>query len=411
MAELALELWRHGYLALPRLWEGEPDDSDHLKVRLLGRPAHVVRGAEGARLFYDDTVVRRSGAVPMPLGRVLFGAGAVHGLDGARHRERKQLFLDVLTPEHVEELADDVARALTERVRAWPDRSPFVLFDELVRIYGTCVLAWSGVEVGDREAARIARRLAAIVDGFGFAPAAYVRACRARWSCNRWAAQVVREVRDGRRVAPEGSILDAVASGAGAELPAETAGVELLNVLRPTVAVAWLAVFAVAELARTPQQGAVLRGAAGRAARWHFADEVRRTAPFVPALAGRIRRGVTFQARLLEPDDLIVLDVPATNRSSWDDPDRFRPERFAERTPDAFEHVPQGGGDPAHGHRCPGEHVAMTLLDRTIEQVCALQFTVSYGSPDLTRIPTLPGHGLRVTEVVAPQAVSHGVPG
>jgi len=333
---------------------------------------------------------------------VLFGKGAVHGLDGAEHRRRKQLFLDVLTEERVAALGDDVRRELAERVMSWPDRTPFSLFDELARVYGTCVVPWAGVLTEPGEAAVLAQTEAWIVDGFGFAPTAYTRACWARWSADRWARRVVREARQGHRPVPPGTMLAALATGPGASLPVDVAGVELVNVVRPTVAVAWLGSFALLELVRRPEVGSMLAQPAASVARRHFADEVRRTAPFVPALAGRCRRGTTWHGRRIAEGDFVVLDVPGTNHVSWDDPEQFRPERFAERTPSPYELVPQGGGITGQGHRCPGEQVAMTLLDQTLQQVASTSLTISTSDPDLTRIPTLPGGGVRVVAVGLP---------
>src|SRR3954454_21604134 len=133
MADLAVELMRHGYLALPRVWARSEDDTTYVATRLLARRAHVVRGEDAARLFYDETVVQRSGAVPRPLANVLFGRGAVHGLDGPRHRERKQLFLDALDRQRADDLGEQVARELTDSILSWPERTPVSLFDELVR--------------------------------------------------------------------------------------------------------------------------------------------------------------------------------------------------------------------------------------------------------------------------------------
>jgi fatty-acid peroxygenase len=288
---------------------------------------------------------------------------------------------------------------LADSVASWPNRTPFVLFDELVRVYGTCVLEWAGVHVERGEAAIVAERLALIVDGFGFAPIAYPRACWARWWADRWARRVVTEARNSGRPADPGTMLEALVTGPGASLPAEVAAVELLNVLRPTVAVAWLGVFAAIELVRAPGRGSVLADPVAREARWHFADEVRRTAPFVPALAGRAQRVVPWRDHRIEAGDMVVLDVPGTNRRTWEDPDRFRPERFGEHPPGAFQHIPQGGGDPRQGHRCPGEPVAMSLLDRTLQQLAATTFTVSAGQTDLSRIPPVPGGGVVVVKV------------
>lgn len=402
MVDLAVQLYRYGYEALPRLWGTHVGDPSYAATRLLGHRAHVVRGEAGARMFYDESVIRREGAVPAPLRLLLFGPGAVHGLDDEAHRRRKAIFLDLLAAEPLEALGDDVARELADTVRSWPGRTPLSLFDELVRVYGGCVLPWAGVRVEPGEAATVARRLAWIVDGFGFDPGAGPRAAWARWWADRWARRIIREARVGDRSTRPGSMLEALATGSGAALPIEVAAVELINVLRPTVAVAWLAAFAALALVPHPERGVVLAGPAARAERRHFADEVRRTAPFVPALAGRVRASTTWEGHALSAGDVVVLDVPATNRRSWPDPSRFRPERFAERTPGPFEHVPQGGGDPSTGHRCPGEQVAMTLLDRTLLQLARIGFTVSTGEPDLRRVPALPSGGVGLTGVEVP---------
>jgi fatty-acid peroxygenase len=406
MPDLAVELFRRGYTALPRLWSSVPPTSDYVGSRLLGHRAHVVRGADGARLLHDESVVERAGALPGPLADVLFGRGAVHGLDDEPHRRRKALFLDVLTRDRVELLGDDVARELADRTPSWPQRTPFSLFDELVSVYGACGLRWAGVDAEPGEAARVAARLAWIVDGFGFSPAAYARARGARWWADRWARDLVLETRAGHRRPGEGTALRVLASGGGRELSPETAAVELLNVLRPIVAVAWLGVFGSLAMVRHPYLAQELRGPDGADARARFADEVRRTTPFVPALAGRVRRSTQWKDHWLEHGDMVVLDVPGTNHHrSWGDPERFRPSRFNERRTDAFELVPQGGGDVRHGHRCPGEPVTMTLLDRTLRCLAGVAITISTAEPDLRRMPTLPRGGLRVMAVDLPDGV------
>jgi fatty-acid peroxygenase len=400
MADLGLSLLRQGYRALPRAWQHSGDaEGDSMTCRLLGRRALVVRGGHGARTFYDESLVQRQGAVPPPLANLLFGSGAVHGLDGVEHRERKALFLSAITTEGVQQLGDDVARELEESVRTWPQRGPVRLFDELVKVYGVCALRWAGVDAEPREAAAIALRLASIVDGFGFSPRAYARGWGARLWADRWAARVVREARQGQRHPAPGTMLDVLAHGDGSSLPIDVAGVELLNVVRPTVAVAWLGTFAAVELACHPEYGPVLAECEAREARWHFADEVRRLTPFVPALVGRVRRETSWQGHLVKPGDRLVLDVPGTNRHrSWGDPEQFRPERFQDPARDAFELVPQGGGDARHGHRCPGELVSMTLLDRTLHQLSRTGFSITTADPELRRMPTLPKDGVLITK-------------
>jgi fatty-acid peroxygenase len=73
----------------------------------------------------------------------------------------------------------------------------------------------------------------------------------------------------------------------------------------------------------------------------------------------------------------------------YPDPLAVRPERFAERSPTAYDLVPQGGGPP-HGHRCPGESMTMQLLVQTVAVLAGSDLVLDAGEPDLGRIPTLP---------------------
>jgi fatty-acid peroxygenase len=396
MADLAWQLLRHGYDAVDhdRVARGAGDD---FESRLLGRRTVVVRSPDGARAFYDESLVRRRDAVPPPLAWLLFGRGAIHGLDGPEHRDRKQLFLDLLAPDRLASLSEAVDAELRERLATWPGREVEV-HDELVIAYGRAALAWAGVPLEREEAATRSRQLATIVDGFGAAGPAYARAWRARIEANRWAAGVVRDARAGRVQPGAGSVLEGIA---GSALPAHTAGVELLNVLRPTVAVAWLGTFAAlrfAGLSDLEEWRSRLVDPAGAGDRLSFAQEVRRTTPFAPALAGRVHARAEVNGLVVQPGDRIVLDVIGINHDPvrWPDPDRFDPARFLGTDPGAFDLVPQGGGSPAGGHRCPGESVALVLLDVTLRALPLVDYTVVDGDVDRQRIPTLPAHGLRV---------------
>ena len=102
--DLAVRLWRQGYDAIPAA-RGWPPGRDAFVTRMLGRRALVVRGEEGARLLYDTGRIRRRKAVPAALAGLLFGQGAVHGLDGREHAERKTLMMRMLDPDRVDELS------------------------------------------------------------------------------------------------------------------------------------------------------------------------------------------------------------------------------------------------------------------------------------------------------------------
>jgi fatty-acid peroxygenase len=395
--DLSWALWRAGYRALPE------ERSAHAGARaypsrLVGRRAIVVRGREGTRLFYDPAVIQRTGAVPPPLAALLFGRGAVHGLDGEAHAERKAMFLEALTLERVEPLAAAIGTDLHRRASSWRGRD-VQLYSELVEVYGAAVLAWAGIECTSAQARRTSHRLAAIVDGFGGAGAAYPRGWAARIRADRWARHLVECARRGDLAPTPGSALDLIANGPGRDLDARTAGVELLNILRPTVAVAWPATFAALALARHEQWRALLRGNDAADRRRAFGHEVRRTCPFVPALAGRAHAAADIDGERVEPGDMVVLDVPGTNHDpeAWDEPEDFLPERFADVAPDPYEFVPQGGGDPHTGHRCPGEPLTVRMIDETLRVLAEVDYSVvSAPSYDATRIPTLPARGLVV---------------
>src|SRR4051812_34992471 len=116
--DLALKLWRDGYRALAdeRL---RHEDPDAFAGSLLGRRTAVVRGPGGARLFYDSSAVKRRRAIPAPLAGLLFGRGAVHGLDDEAHAERKAMFLGVLAEERTGPVAVAVAEDLRRRAASW----------------------------------------------------------------------------------------------------------------------------------------------------------------------------------------------------------------------------------------------------------------------------------------------------
>lgn len=397
--EIAWNLLRHGYDALVRTRTAAGAEEGWFEARMLGRRALVVGGEEGVRTFYDPTLVERRGAVPAPLRLLLFGRGAVHGLDGEQHRRRKQLFLDVVDRTATERLGAEVSVRLEQRVLGWDGRSRVRLHDELVEVYGAAVLAWAGIDVDAEEARRVSHDLAAVVDSFGVRGTGWLPGYRARFRTNRWARRRVREARAGTRPA-SGTVLGRVA--AERSLSDRVASVELLNVLRPTVAVAYFGAFAALAVDRRPDWRERL--AAGRPADLRaFGHEVRRTYPFVPLLTGRLRRPLTWAGRTFRRRSFLVLDVQGTNTdpAHWARPDGFDPARFVGYRPGMFAYVPQGGGDPAEGHRCPGEPLAVGILEVTVRELARTSYRVAGASRRVPRrrVPSLPSGGVELVDV------------
>jgi fatty-acid peroxygenase len=402
-------LARHGYLFTAELSEEERRglyDEGALEIVLLGRPTLVVTGDRGVSLFYDESRVERHKAVPPPIALSLFGPGAVHALDDEAHRHRKSLFLHALSEEALGRLLRIAERRWTDEIGSWATTGAGEVYSSAIDVFGASIIEWAGIVEPEEDMRQHARMMAQIVDGFGVPGPAYLRAAAARRRADRWARDLIRQARLHPR-SDQTSWLAEVAAFVdhdGAPLPEQTAAVELLNILRPTVAVAWLASFAAIALVENPEWRERIRdedsGPGQGPVAQAFAHEVRRYYPFVPVLAARARADLVFAGRRVRKGQRILLDVYGTNHGpDWDDPWSFDPGRFLEADPCAIStYVPQGGG-PVEGHRCPGEGVSNGLLALTVTQLAdhGAELPAQDRHFTLRRMPTRPASGTRVT--------------
>jgi fatty-acid peroxygenase len=390
-----LGLALNGYAWLPALWRRGGGVAVH--TRVMGQRAVALRGPDAVRFFYDERHVRRRTAIPEPVQGTLFGHGGIHTLDGARHRQRKAMFMSLLTGrDRVADLVDRVAVGWDEAVGSWTEQRRVVLFDEASRVIARGVCDWAGVPLDKAEVASAARDLTALVDGFATLGPRHWRARRARGRREDWLATLVQQLRSGTAVAPPGSALEVVSrqpDSDGELLDPKCAAVELLNVIRPTVAVAWFVAFTGHALHRWPEHRTRLReGDSAYAVA--FAHEVRRFYPFAPFVGGRAVTDLTWRGEPIPTGALVLLDLFGQNHDAalWPQPYRFDPQRFLGRIPDPDELIPQGGGDPGTGHRCPGEDVTVALLAGFATWLARLSYQVP--EQDMTislrRIPALP---------------------
>ena len=406
LRDRTLTLVRQGYQFSGWLGEHSPTPGPATPLRLLGRRSLLLRGRDGVRLFYDEDKVRRTDALPGAVAHNLFGKGAVHGLDDREHRERKRLFLDITRPDRVADLAARVADKWDAEVDRWVRARRGTVYDSAVRALGEAVQEWAGCAEPPVVMRRRAADLAQIVDGFGTPVLPYVRARAARRRADRWAAALVDDVRRGARQPPPGSAAEVMAGArdrSGELLPAHTAAVELLNVLRPTVAVSYFVVFAALELEANPDLNDACAAGDPEAVR-RFGQEVRRLSPFVPLLGARARCPFSWHGHRVEPGDRLLLDVYGTNHDldTWTDGDTFDPDRFRARDErDRPDFIPQGGGPVDTGHRCPGEGIALAALDEMIPRMARLDWRIHPTDRTLSlhRMPARPSRGLRLLDV------------
>ncbi|MFB9239318.1 cytochrome P450 [Plantactinospora siamensis] len=406
-----LRLALEGYAWLPNLRRRIGDNV--VRTTLFGGPAVGLCGPEAARFVYDERHVRRHGALPKPVLSTLFGKGAVHTLDGEAHRVRKAMFTGLMTPDGTEagagvaagvaRLGEHVGEAWDAAVPGWRGRGGLTVFADVPAVITAAVCRWAGVPLAGEEVGPMATALMALVDGFATAGPRHWRARRARGRIEARFADLIDSVRDGRLAAPAGSAVRTVAEHRDADgrpLDRAVAAVELLNVVRPTVAVTWFVMFAGHTLHRWPEHRAMLAGGDGERAT-AFAQEVRRFYPFAPFVGGRAARDLTFRNEPIPSGAMVLLDVYGQNHdpSLWHDPYAFRPDRFVGRPIGEFDLIPQGGGDPRAGHRCPGEAITLATLTALAGRLARLDHRVPEQDLriPLHRIPARVTSGFRLS--------------
>jgi fatty-acid peroxygenase len=380
-------------------------DSDVFVTRLLLRPAICMTGREAGAAFYDERRFVRNGAAPVALQKTLFGRGGVQTLDGAAHRRRKQLFLELATPAEAARLAEVAGRHWQALLPGWSAQGRVVLYDALHVLLTRAVCEWAGVRLEAREVPQRAGDFAALFDLAG-AALGHFRSRRARARSERWAAGVISRVRESGAQSFDRPVQRIAwhRDAEGALLSPHDAAVELLNVLRPTVATSVYIVFVAHALHVEPPAREALR--AGDATFDEcFLQEIRRFYPFFPAVPAVVREDFTWRGLDFPAGTRTLFDLYGTNHDAriWKDPEVFRPERFLERAAGPFELVPQGGGEPL-GHRCPGEAIVLELMRVALDFLVA---RMNYAVPpqdlelDQTRLPALPRSRFVISDVRA----------
>lgn len=385
--------------------------SDLFEARILLRPTLCMSGESAARLFYDESVIERHRAAPEPLAATLFGKGGVQGLDGEAHRHRKALFTRILSPEAVASLAVRTQCMWEQTVARSHPGEPIVLYETAQALLTQAVCEWAGVPLAHPPAGSRTGEIASLYDSAARGPLKHLRAWLARRRVERWLARMIVEARHGEVVMGHGSPLELIAWHRGLDarlLSPRVAAIELLNVLRPTVAVSVYIVWAVLALMQHPACRRRLEEGDEHYLLC-FLQEVRRHYPFFPAVAGRVKRDVEWNGFRLRKGQRALLDLHGTNHDprSWQAPAEFRPERFRDGPPSPYAFIPQGGATAEHHHRCPGEGLAVALMAAAVKAL--LPCLASALPPqdlqiDHRRLPALPRSHLVIS--LAPRAAA-----
>lgn len=216
-------------------------------------------------------------------------------------------------------------------------------------------------------------------------------------TAERWIETLVSRIRAGNVQPPKESASHVIAFYRdlnGKLLSPPIAAVEIINVIRPTVAVAVYITFIAHALHEHPELRARLETGDERYAEF-FLQEIRRYYPFfLPWLHGCGKRP-KWKGYRFPRGRRVMLDLYGTNQDArtWGAPDEFRPERFQQWDGSAFNFIPQGGGDHNVNHRCPGEWIALTLMKVAVD---VLVKRIRYDVPkqdlqiSVARLPAIP---------------------
>ncbi|WP_031556318.1 cytochrome P450 [Parvularcula oceani] len=385
--------------------------TDAFETRLTLRPVVCTVGREAAEMFYHSGRFTRQGAMPVTALTLLQDRGSVQALDGEDHRVRKATWMRMAaSDEAVEDLSTRFRVCLRDRMAKWSE-APTVLHSQARSALAEAACGWAGVTSDEASLRKRVAELGAMIDGAGSIGFAQVKGQVLRQRGERWARRVMASALKDPTSVPPGSPVRMLAEhrdADGKRLDVPSAAVELLNVLRPVVAVARYVVFAALALHQHPQWRGRLKDDAALVR--PFVQEVRRLSPFFPLIGGRVLEPFSWRGRRFDEGDWVVLDIYGTNRDPlvWEEPEVFNPERFISREPNAYAMAPQGAGSYQAGHRCPGERATVALIEEAASALVRVEYEVPPQdlSISLTKMPTLPKSGF---VVLGSKTASHAV--
>lgn len=383
-------------------------NSDVFTTRLMGRRVVCTSGPEAARMFWQPGRFTRRGAIPPTTLKLLQDRGSAETLDGEDHRHRKAMMMSLQTPADRARMVTIALEEWRARVSLWPAQRHVTLFDETESVLCAAACRWAGIPPAGIDLPRLSAEFSAMIDGAGTVLRRTVQGLAMLRRTEGWASGLVEAVRAGQMTPAPGSPLAVIARHRDRDerpLPLEIAANELINVLRPTVAVARYIVFGAQALHEFPEWRPRL-ASGDDAALTSFAQEVRRFYPFFPAVGGRVLDPFEWRGLHFGEGTWVLFDMHGTNHDArlWPEPQRFRPERFTGWQSDGFDLVAQGAGDYLTGHRCPGETMTIDLVKSALHLLASeVVYTVPRQdlSIDLARMPALPASRFQI-EVAAP---------
>lgn len=398
------DLLKEGYLFIGN--RSKMYDVDMFETHLLGQKVICMTGEEAARIFYNQELFQRKGAAPNRVQETLLGENAIQTMDGETHSYRKQLFISLTNTLNERRLSELTMKNWEESVYKWEDAEKVILFDEAKEILCKAACQWAGVPLSQSEVKDRAEDFSAMIDSFAAIGPRHWKGRTARNRIEAWIKDIIDEVRSSKLKVEEDSALYTMAfhrEQDGCLMESKMAAVELINLIRPIVAISTFITFSALALYEHPECKNKLF-LSDNSYYEMFVQEVRRYYPFAPFIGARVRNDFSWHDYQFKQGMLVILDLYGTNQDTrvWDNPDKFYPERFKERKNSLFDFIPQGGGNSSTGHRCPGEGITVGIMKTSLDfLVNRIEYEVPKQdlSYSLTRIPTFPESGFIMNNI------------
>ncbi len=391
----SLSLMREGYMYI--LNRRHSFNANIFETRLLGKKVICMGGKEAAEVFYDTEKFKRKGAAPNRAVQTLFGKNGVQTLDGQDHKHRKKMFMSIMSPSELENLTDITREQWELSVDKWEQMDKVVLYEEMKEMMCRTACQWAGVPLQTDEEKKLTNDLGAMFESPATVGPIHWLGRNARNRVEKWMGELINNVRDGQITPTENTALYKFTWHRdlnGKLLDTEIVAVEMINILRPIVAIAIFINFTALAVHHYPAEREKLKFRDEKYVQM-FIQEVRRFYPFFPFVAALVKKDFNWNGYKFEEGTLTLLDLYGTNHDSeiWDNPNVFNPDRFSEWKGSLFSYIPQGGGDYFMGHRCAGELVTIEVMKVSLDY---LVNQMDYEVPDqdlsfsMDSIPSIP---------------------
>lgn len=390
----SIGLLKEGYHFI--LNRSEKFQSNVFETRILGKKAICMIGEEAAQIFYDPKKFQRKEAAPNRIVQTLFGKNSVQTLDDEEHRNRKEMLMSVMTEKHLNHLYELMQMQWEQSLDKWSQMDQIVFYEEVKEMLCNVAFKWVGYPLHEKDVQKMTKELASMFESPTALGPNHWAGRTFRNQAEKMIHQLIQDTRDGKIKFPKDTVLHQFVfykDSQGNLLDAETVTVEVVNMLRPIIAISIYINFSLLALLEFPEEKEKLISFNDYSKM--FVQEVRRFYPFFPFVAAKVKSDFTWNGYEFKEGTLTLLDLYGTNHdpTKWEDPQKFTPERFTYWEGSPFGFIPQGGGDYYLGHRCAGEQITIDVMKISLDYlVNRMEFTVPEQdlSFEIDDIPSIP---------------------